>query len=100
MINILLWLLELQLDEILNSIVFPIIVAIIIALISAIAYFSRKRISNWWFGRKVNPHINQAVEMYQNIVLPEYDAVKPKVKIVEEKSEMPSTLPFGFIFIL
>jgi hypothetical protein len=85
--------------DILSGLVYPIICAIILAVLGAIAYSSRKRISNWWFGRKINPHIKQAVNVYQKIVLPGYDAIKPKVQIVEEKSEMPSTLPYGYLFI-
>jgi DNA-binding protein len=83
----------------LSGLVYPLIVAIILAILGAIAYSSRRRISNWWFGRKVNPHIKQAIDVYQKIVLPESDVIKPKVKIIEEKSKMPSFLPFGYLFI-
>ena len=82
-----------------SGIIYPLIVAIILAILGVIAYSGRRRISNWWFGRKVNPHIKKAVEVYQKTILPESDAVKPKVKIIEEKSEMPSLVPFGYLFI-
>lgn len=87
------------LTDALSGLVYPLIVGMILAILGAIAYSSRKRISNWWFGRKVNPHINNAVATYQSSILPEYDTVKPKVKIIEEKSEMPSSIPFGYLFI-
>jgi hypothetical protein len=87
------------LPDALSDLVYPVIVAIILAMLGAIAYSGRRRISNWWFGRKVNPYIKQAIDVYQKIILPEYDAIKPKVKIIEEKSEMPSSLPFGYLFI-
>jgi hypothetical protein len=86
------------LPDALSSLAYPIIAAIIIAILGAIGYWSRRRISNWWFGRKVNPHINKAVEIYKTI-LPEYENIKPKIIIVEEKSEMPLTNPFGYLFI-
>lgn len=83
----------------LSGLVYPLIAALILALLGAIAYSSRKRISNWWFGRKVNPKIKQAIAIYQKEILPEFETAKLKVEIVEEKSEMPSTLPFGYLFI-
>lgn len=83
----------------LGDIFVPVIVAIIIAILTGIYVFGRRRISNWWFGRKVNPKIKQACDIYQKDILPETETIKPKVTLVEEKSAMPSTVPFGYIFI-
>jgi DNA-binding protein len=91
--------LELLSQDVINGIVFPIVVVIILAVLTATFYFSRRRISNWWFGRKINPKIKQACDAYQKDILPEYETVRPKIEIVEEKSEMPSSIPFGYIFI-
>jgi hypothetical protein len=90
---------ELPSQEVFNGIIFPIIVIIITAILTGIFYFSRRRISNWWFGRKINPKIKQACDTYQKHILPEYVTAKPKIEIVEEKSEMPAHIPFGYIFI-
>jgi DNA-binding protein len=86
-------------SEVSTQIIYPIIVAIAIATLSGIFYFSRGRISNWWFGRKISPKIKLACETYQKQILPEYDTTKPKIEIVEEKSKMPSRIPFGWLFI-
>jgi DNA-binding protein len=96
---ILLPLFELPSQEVFNEIIFPIIGAIIIAILTGIFYFSRRRISNWWFGRKINPKLKQACDIYQKFILPEYVTVKPKIEVIEEKSEMPAHIPFGYIFI-
>jgi hypothetical protein len=85
--------------EIPSDIIAPVIVAVVIAALTGIFVFSRKRISNWWFGRKINPKLKEACDVYQKEILPETETIKPKVKLVEEKSEMPSTIPFGYIFI-
>jgi DNA-binding protein len=82
-----------------GEIIAPVIVVVVIAILTGIFVFSRRRISNWWFGRKINPKLKQACDIYQKEILPETETVRPKVKLVEEKSEMPSTIPFGYIFI-
>lgn len=96
--NVLFFFFELP-SEVSTEIIYPIIVAIIIATLTGIFYFSRRRISNWWFGRKINPKIKQACDTYQKQILPEYVTVKPKIEIVEEKSKMPGHIPFGWLFI-
>lgn len=90
---------ELPSQEVFNGIIFPIIVIIITAILTGIFIFGRRRISNWWFGRKINPKIKQACDTYQQYILPEYVTTKPKIEIVEEKSKMPAQIPFGYIFI-
>jgi len=82
-----------------NGIIFPIIVIIIAAILAGIFYFSRRRLSNWWFGRKITPKVKQACDTYQKYILPETETVKPKITLVEEKSAMPSAIPYGYIFI-
>jgi hypothetical protein len=83
----------------LGDIFIPVLVAIIIAILTGIYIFGRRRISNWWFGRKITPKVKQACDTYQKYILPETETVKPKITLVEENSAMPSTIPFGYIFI-
>jgi len=83
----------------LGDIFLPVIVAAIIAILTGIYVFGRRRISNWWFGRKITPKVKQACDIYQKDILPETETIKPKITLVEEKSAMPSTIPFGYIFI-
>lgn len=87
------------LEAISQDIIVQIIIFIIVAILSAISYISRRRISNWWFGRKIEPKFKKAYDIYEKEILPEYVDTKPKIEIIEEKSQMPTSLPFGYIFI-
>lgn len=74
-------------------------VTIFLIFLATTYYFSRKKISNWWFGRKVKPKVKQALEIYEKEILPEYVTTKPKITPIEEKSQIPTDLPFGYIFV-
>lgn len=74
-------------------------IPILLAILGATYYFFRKRISNWWFGRKVQPKLNKALELYEKEILPDYVTEKPKIIPIEKSSEIPPTLAFGYIFI-
>jgi len=86
-------------EELLIKIFEAVIVAVIIAILAAIAYFSRRKISNWWFGRKVKPKLKRALDIYEKEILPEYVTTKPKITPIEEKSQIPPSLPYGYIFV-
>lgn len=76
-----------------------VIIAVVITILSAIIYFGRRKISDWWFGRKVKPKLKQALEIYEKEILPEYVTTKPKITPIQEKSEIPPGLAYGYIFI-
>lgn len=89
----------LLLENFSQELLIEICVAVFLILLGATYYFSRRRISNWWFGRKVKPKLKRAIEIYEKEILPEYVTTKPKIISVEEKSEIPPGLPFGYIFV-
>lgn len=92
-------LLESLSDELFLRIFEGIIIAVAITILGAIAYFGRRKISNWWFGRKIKPKLKQALEIYEKEILPEYVTIKPKITPIQEKSEIPPGLPYGYIFV-
>lgn len=64
----------------------------IILIIGAIYFFGRKNIRKWWFKRKISPSFDKSISLYEEI-LPDFVEEKPKIKVIDEKDEIPEIFP-------
>jgi DNA-binding protein len=76
-----------------------IIFLIILAILGGVYYFGRGRIKKRLFLRKVKPKVQKTMNVYAKDILPEFIEATPKIKIVERKEDIPSQIPFGYLFI-
>lgn len=76
-----------------------IVFLIIIGIVGLIIAFGRRKIRRWLYSRKVTPKFNDAIGIYEKEILPDSEIIKPKIKIIQKKEEIPADLPFGYIFV-
>lgn len=87
------------LEQFFREFYWEIIFAVILGIIVLVGLFWREKIRKWLFSRRIIPKLDEALSVYEKEIIPEYVTAKPKIKIIQKKEEIPTDLPFGYIFV-
>lgn len=87
------------LKEFFQQFYWEIIFLILFAIIGSVYLFGRDRVRRYLFRRKIAPKVQEIVSVYEKEVLPDYVETKPKIIVAEKTQEIPTDLPFGYVFV-
>lgn len=87
------------LKEFFREFYWEVILAIIVGILVLVGIFWRNTMRKWRFSRRITTKLNKTLSIYEKQIIPEYVTTKPKIKIIQKTKEIPTDLPFGYIFV-